>query len=271
MAAQVGLNRSSGIVIALLLFAVWTIATWYLEGRIETFLRPDAVTDRLIYAIVANLLIGIIGAVFVVRWLQRAGVTREDAGFGTPMRSAISVIVGAVLGLATYIVQGAPTLDPVVVLNAYSQVFVVSVAEVLVCWAVVGATVAASLNDRGRLIAGVVGAIVASVLFGLYHYAHTAPFNTFGMVAFLSIIGLVTSLFFFVSRDVYGTIVFHNFLGTFGVAQALKASGKLDSMATLQVPLIVTALVAIAVLVAADRFLLRNTSTPSPTAIGARR
>ena len=251
-------SHVASIVIALLLFAIWTAATWYLEGRIDTLLRPDAVVDRIVYAIVGNLLFGIVGAILVVRWLSDAGLTREDAGFGSTKRSLLSVIIGAIVGLGLYVGQGAPTLDPMIVLNAYAQVFVVSAAEVLVCWAVVGATIAASVQNRGRVTAGVVGAAVASILFGLYHYAHSAPFNTFGMVALLSVVGLMTSLFFFVSRDVYGTIVFHNFLGTFGVAQALKASGKLDTLTTLQVPLIVTALVTVAVLVAADRFLLRT-------------
>ena len=248
----------SGIPVALALFAIWMATTWHLEGRIETFLRPDAVLDRLVYAVVANLLIGIVGAVFVLRWLQGAGVTREDAGFGAAVHSVASVVVGAILGFALYVGQGAPTLNPIVMLNAYAQVFVVSAAEVLVCWAVAGATVAVSVQNRGRLIAGVAGAVVASILFGLYHYAHSAPFNTFGMVALLSAVGLVTSVFFFASRDVYGTIIFHNFLGTFGVAQALQASGKLDKLLTLQVPIIVTAFVTIAVLIAADRLLLRG-------------
>ena len=56
------------------------------------------------------------------------------------------------------------------------------------------------------------------------------------MVATLMVVGLVTGLYFFISRDVYGTMVFHNFLGTFGVAQALKAADKLDTMTTLQMP-----------------------------------
>ena len=39
---------------ALVLFASWTLATWVLEGRIDTLLRPEAVVDRAIYAIVAK-------------------------------------------------------------------------------------------------------------------------------------------------------------------------------------------------------------------------
>lgn len=42
------------------------------------------------------------------------------------------------------------------------------------------------------------------------------------MVVFLTAIGFVTSLWWFVSRDVYGTSVFHNF---FGVTVALAWPG----------------------------------------------
>jgi membrane protease YdiL (CAAX protease family) len=38
--------------------------------------------------------------------------------------------------------------------------------------------------------AGVVASIVASVLFGVYHFAHSAPFNEVRMVLFLAGIGL---------------------------------------------------------------------------------
>jgi hypothetical protein len=86
--------------------------------------------------------------------------------------------------------------------------------------------------------------VLASVLFGAYHVAHSAPFNTIQMVSLLSVVGLVTSAFFFVSRDIAGTIVFHNFLGTFGVVQALSAANALSSLEQLQSPLIVTAAIA---------------------------
>jgi hypothetical protein len=243
----------------LLLFSVWTAATWLLEGRIETLLRPDAAFDRLVYALVANLLIGTIGAIYVIRRLRDAGVLNSaDAGFASPARIASSIVAGALLGFGLYVAQGAPTLDVSVIANAYAQVWVVSVAEVLVCWAVVGATVETLLRNRGRLIAALAGAATASLLFGVYHFAHSAPFNTFGMVALLTVVGFVTSAFFFMARDIYGTVLFHNFLGTFGVVQALQAADNLDTFATLQTPLLATAVVALVLLVAADVFWLRR-------------
>lgn len=244
---------------AFAVFAVWTIATWFFEGRIETLLRPNATADRAIYAIVANLLIGTVLAVVTLRFLVRNGeVSCTASGFGRNSASAKRIAVAVVLGLAFYLMQGAPSLDPVVVLNAFTQVFVVSVAEVVVCWALIGAATEAFLSARGRAVALAGSAVAASVLFGLYHYAHSAPFNTLPMVALLSAVGLVTSAFFLASRDIYATAVFHNFLGVFGVVKALDASGQLGTFAAPQVPLLVMGMVTVAVIAASHWLLLRR-------------
>ena len=203
---------------------------------------------RLIYALVANILIGIIGSALVIRYLSRTGeIPTQQAGFRGLGHTAAAVAVGVALGF--YALRGAPSLDPIVILNAYAQVLVVTVAEVLVCWAVVGSVVESLLHDdHGRWVSVVVAAIIASVLFGVYHFAHSPPFNTVGLIVLLTVIGLVTSVFFFVSRDVYGTIAFHNFLGIIGVIQALDASGNLASFERPVIPLLVMA-AAIAVLI----------------------
>ena len=80
---------------------------------------------------------------------------------------------------------------------------------------------------------------------------------------FLSAIGLVTSVFFFVSRDVYGTIAFHNFLGILGVMRALEASGNLSSFERPIVPLLVMAVIAVALLIAAHVFWINPRAAPT--------
>jgi hypothetical protein len=79
-------------------------------------------------------------------------------------------------------------------------------------------------------------ALLASLLFGVYHIAHSPPFNSFGMIVLLSAVGLATSLYFRLSGDVYATIVFHNFLALIGVLQALAASGGIDHYTIARVP-----------------------------------
>jgi hypothetical protein len=249
----------SAVAVGLALYGVWSLATWMLEGRIEMLQRPDAVADRAIYAVVANLLIGILAATAVLRLLIREGwLSLEAAGFGRSTPSVVQSVIALVLGSALYLVQGAPSTDAIVLLNAFSQVLVVSAAEVVVCWAVLGATVEALLRPHGRAIAIIGATLVASVMFGMYHFAHSAPFNTIGMVALLTAVGLVTSAFFFIGRDVYATILFHNLLGVFGVVQALATSGQLNALTGLRAPLLIMAMAAIGSLAVLDLILLRR-------------
>jgi hypothetical protein len=130
---------------------------------------------------------------------------------------------------------------------------------------VVGSVAEAMLRDgRGRWASVILAALTASVLFGVFHFAHSPPFNTVGTVVLLSVIGLVTSAFFFVSRDIYGTIAFHNFQGIFGVIGALEASGNLASFERPMIPVLIMAVVAIALLIAAHVFWINTEAAHTP-------
>ena len=110
----------------------------------------------------------------------------------------------------------------------------------------------------------ILAATIASVLFGIYHFAHSPPFNTIPVVVFLSVIGLVTSVFFFISRDVYWTIAFHNFLGIYGVIGTLATAGNLASFERPVLPLLVMAVVAIALLIAVHVLWIKQGAAPTP-------
>jgi hypothetical protein len=264
MGAAATPNTRMALSLAIGLYLLWVLVTYLLEGRIHTLLRPEAMGARLSYALVANVLIGIGGSALVIRFLSRAGtVSTLQAGFRGLAHAVIAVAVGVAIGFAFYALQGAPSWKPVVLINAYAQVLVGSIAEILVCWAVVGSVSQALLRDRGRWVSLILAAIIASVLFGVYHFAHSPPFNTVPVVVFLSAIGLVTSLFYFVSRDVYGTIAFHNFLGILGVMRALEASGNLSSFERPIVPLLVMAVIAVALLIATHVFWINPRAAPT--------
>ncbi len=240
-----------GVPISLGLFLAWTAATWVFEGRTLTLLRPEAVADRLAYALAVNLALGIAGGIALLRWLvRRHGLDPQRCGFASPGRAAVAAPAGFALGLAAYVVQGAPSTNAVVVLNAFAQVFVVSAAEVVVCWALVGCTAEAALRRTCGRAAPAIAAVVSSALFGLYHFAHSPPFNTWPTVGLLAVVGLATGAFFFLTRDVLGTVVFHNFLGVFGVVQALVRADAIRTFDTIQLPLLATALVAACALLA---------------------
>lgn len=247
------------LILALVLFGTWTLLTYLLEGFPRTLLRPEAIALRLTYAAIANLGVGIVGAAWLLRYLSRAGaVTLRAAGFRHATHSLAAGAAGAGLGLAFYLARQPPSRDVVIIANAFSQILVVSTAEVLVCWAAVGTTLEAALRKRAIPLPTLWAAVGASVLFGAYHFAHSPPFNSVRLVALLAAIGLLTSAFFFMSRDVYGTIVLHNFFGLFGVLDALRRTRRLESYAEWAPPLLATAAVTVLLLIGLHAAWLRG-------------
>lgn len=149
--------------------------------------------------------------------------------------------------------QGATTVEPIVMLNAFAQVLVVSIAEVLVCWVVPLGAFAALLRSRAKAFRLLVPLVVSAILFGAYHYAHSPPFDTFRMVVLLTAVGMATGVFFVVSRDVYGTIVFHSALALVGVLEAMDRAGALASFTRPRLSLIAMAAAASITLVLVHR------------------
>ena len=98
--------------------------------------------------------------------------------------------------------------DPVILASAFAQVLVVSIAEIVVCWVLFDAVLRNALGP-GFVSAGI-AVVFAALAFGVYHFAHSPPFNTLSMVVLLSGVGVATGLFFFLGRDLYGPIVLHN-------------------------------------------------------------
>lgn len=235
-------------------FFTWTLATWLLEGRLQTLLRPEAELNRLLYTGIANIAIGQIGGLALLGLLFRWTNTDPAPAHVRPLDfRLLRLIAATALGLGYYLIAGGRFDDAAVAINAFAQVFVVSAAEVIVCWGLLGFAAEASLRPlAGRWsVAG--AAIAASSAFGLYHFAHSPPFNEPLMVAFLTLVGLITSLFFFVTRDLLATILFHNFPAAAGVTDALTAGDVLDPLTHLQLPLLATAVLSLMVLLAGER------------------
>lgn len=82
-------------------YAAWVLATYLLEGMVGTLGRPEAVGLRLAYALVANLAVGIVLPLWLIRGLVRAGFARPaEFGFSGAGRTAASSVAGT---------PGAPT------------------------------------------------------------------------------------------------------------------------------------------------------------------
>jgi hypothetical protein len=142
-------------------------------------------------------------------------------------------------------------------MNGYAQVLTVSIAEVVVCWVLVGASFEALAKSKGKFLSLPAGILAATVLFSVYHVGHSAPFNEIKMMLVLLVPGIVTSLFYFVSREIYATILFHNFQGTFGVLSNLENPENLNRPLY---PLYFLAIFAVVALITADRLLVRRAS-----------
>ena len=240
-------------------YLVWVIATYMLEGRILTLLRPEAVFERIAYTFVANFLIGTVVAVWVMRSFLKSGiVTLKQSGFSSIHRTVVAVVVAGIIGFGLLIILNPPSLNPVVILNVYAQVLSVSIAEIIVCWGVIGVSFEAMTRTRCRVVSMLIGILTADFLFGIYHFAHSPPFNQTGMILFLMVIGLFTSFVYFIGRDIYAAIVFHNFFGVLGVMQALEKSGNLAAYNQPLLPILTMALLAVIILICSDIFILRR-------------
>lgn len=242
---------------ALATYAAWVGATYLLEGLPRALQRPEAEGLRALYAVLANLLVGVGGSgLMLARVLEQHALPPAAAGANSLRRTIVMVCVGLAAGAAAYELQSPPSRTIAVLVNGFAQVLPVSAAEVLVCWAL-PSTVAAMSLFANPAVARLVAVVPGSVLFGLYHIAHSPPFNSPSMILFLTVVGALTGLVFLVSGDLWATILFHNFLALHGVLSALERTSAVHS-SEIRVPLVVLGVMTLLVLGVVHRWLLRT-------------
>ncbi len=239
------------VVYAAAVYVAWTAATYALEGAPRTLLRADAPALRAAYAVIANLVVGLGGGALVLTRLARRGaLPAAVAGVRQRWHAVAGIAAGATLGTVVYVVQSPPARPPAVLINGFAQVLPVSAAEVVVCWWLTAAAIAAMAPWLGGWRARALALLPASLLFGVYHLAHSPPFNTAGMMTLLMGVGLLTGAFYLGTGDIAGTIVLHNFLALYGVLDAMDRLGGAQAPGGLDVPLVGMAVVTLAVVAA---------------------
>jgi hypothetical protein len=250
------------IAIALSIYIIWVIATFILEGRIHLFQKVDPI-GRMTYVVIANIAIGIILSAIAIRYLLKARFLKpEQLGLSkSRLRTAAIIVSAAVGGLALFMLQNPRTLEPLVVFNVFMQVLPVSIAEVMVCWALIGASFESltrnNNNNKGRIVSSVmVGAVSASVLFGVYHYAHSPPFNQTNVILFLMLPSIATAVTFFLGRDIYAAVLAQNFMGIVGVMSGLP---NLEVYRQPMVPIYALSAISIAALVISVSLMMKKT------------
>jgi hypothetical protein len=258
------------VLISVYIYVVWTAVTYLLEGRVHLLLRID-VFGRFEYSIIANMITGTIAAIWLLRYyhIPSKFVSVKQLGFQRVNQRFITVIViSSLLGFGLFVFQKPVSLNPIVIANVFSQTLPTSIAEVVVCWVVVGTSFESLLLPSSKnqselkakdkkttnVTAIIVGAVVATILFGIYHFAHSPPFNQLNTVLFLMIPGALTSVIYFIGRNIYATIIFHNFQALSGVSRNIDIA----SFNHLIYPLLIMALVSIVILIAADLLLVRK-------------
>ena len=153
-----------------------------------------------------------------------------------------------------FIVQRPASVDPIVIVNIFAQTLPTSIAEVVICWVVIGTTFESVARNKGRIRSIIIGAAIATIFFGLYHFAHSPPFNLPVMVLFLMYPGVLTSLVYFIGRDIYATIIFHNFQALFGVLMSVNIPSFTQPM----YPILILAVGSIFILAILDKMLIRK-------------
>lgn len=248
------ISTAQALALAGALVVGWTLVTYLLEGRVGVMQQPASL-GRWAYTLLANVLVGTIGALVVMRALLAQGsVTPDQLGFRAPRRTALALAIAAVLTGALLLVTRPASATPLFLVNAYAHVLQVSIAEVLVCWVVFGTIVAQALRPRGRASATVAAIVITTVVFSLYHLGHSAPFNQPRMLLVLLLPGLVTSLVFFLGRDVYAAILVQNALGMTGVMQNVDPQVFGQPL----LPLYALTLTSVGALIVADWWLIRR-------------
>ncbi|HEX6281356.1 MAG TPA: hypothetical protein VFZ67_03950 [Nitrososphaera sp.] len=253
-------NALKLVAIALSLYIIWVVATYILEGRIHLFQKVDPI-GRMTYVIIANIAIGTVLSAIAIRYLLKAQLVKpRQLGLSkSRLRTAAIIASAAAGGLALFMLQNPRTTEPIVVFNAFMQVLPVSIAEVMVCWALIGSSfesLAKNNNNKARILSVLAGAVAASLLFGVYHYAHSPPFNQTSMVLFLMLPSIATAVTYFLGRDIYAAVIVQNFMGIVGVLAGLP---NLEVYRQPMVPIYALSVVSVAALIISVSVMLKKT------------
>lgn len=250
-------SNTKTVLFSLGIYVAWVFATYALEGRINLFHRNDP-AGHLLYTVVANMGIGTGLSFIALRMAVHSEQhTLETMGFRTGLKTILFLTVFSTMGFGIFTLQKSVALNVLVTLNVFLDVLPISIAAVVICWVVIGTSVEYLSKKGGKSVSLIVAMVTATILFGIYNVAHSAPFNQPKMVLFLMLPGIGTSLVYFLIRELYTAIVFHNFLILAGVMQRIN----LSDMSRPIYPIYGTALVSIALLVGLDIVLMRRRIT----------
>ncbi len=113
-------NATEAVLWSIALYGIWTLATYLLEGRTNLLQQPT-VAGRYGYVLIADVLFGTIGGVWVIRSSVNSGVQRlTQVGFRQHSRTAFISAIAFMLGMAYLILRRPAAWSPLVILNGYA-------------------------------------------------------------------------------------------------------------------------------------------------------
>jgi len=213
------MSRARALALAFAMYVAWMLATFVLEGHRGLLLRFDP-EGRALYALVANVLIGTIAASWVLRLAMRSEIVHADA-IGLVPRRRIVTLGGTVLASIALLLLLTParTRHPIVLFNMFSQVLPTSIAEIVVCFMLLGGVTMGATRSLGRAWSILLALVVGDFAFAVYHVAHSPPFDQPAMMAFLAVPGLVTGAMLFVGRDLFAALLVQNVFAVVGMSR----------------------------------------------------
>lgn len=212
----------TGALVALVGASALPLSNYLANHRARVHCLPgegtqEAARRALLYPLAVVLFAGALVPVLAVRWLTRDGWIRNDlpVNGGDTALLGISLVVGfCPIALA---LRGQLRREFWHSLRLFIALFAVSLAEVLVFLSIVF-----NLTEvvTGSLLhppwATAAAAIVSSVLFGLYHFTHSPPWNNWAQATLLFVVWLFVSLAYVLTRDVWVAAIIDTSFATIG-------------------------------------------------------
>jgi hypothetical protein len=196
------------LLIPFLLYLVWVLETYLLEGSIGLFSRYQPLA-LVVYTVFSNIVIGLFVPVICLRPAFMSGaVNMFQIGFRSVRRTILVVLLTALFCYFCLIAFTPVGVRRIAVFNMAALLAPPAVASVMVCWVIAGTHVQAFVRSSGAAVSIIVGILVTAVLYGGSFAAHSPPFNRADAFILLTGIGIVTAAFFFSVRDIYATSVF---------------------------------------------------------------
>lgn len=173
--------------------------------------------SALLYPLAVVLLAGTAVPILAARWLTKGGWIKGDLpidGGDAPLLGA-ALVVG--LGLIALALRGPRPSELPHIGRLFVALFAVSLAEALVFLSILfDVTEALAGSALPSPSATFAAAIASSAAFGLYHFTHSAPWNSWARAAPLIVVWLFVCLAYVLTRDAWVAAIVDTSFATIG-------------------------------------------------------